>query len=1635
MVIKFTNLRLAIAIACSILWLGNIAFAQTTGPSAPTTTIQPTSQPSGEGRNVFRPGLVRIDFSISTSVPTNWEGELRLTRGEFADPVPLGTVASSPTDFLFSDSTKNTLALRTRTESTFCGVETTIFAPHDSRLEIRLRDCRQNKVLVKTVFVDRLIDSAIRIPLDQEGSEIEIVRAPADDLPLKIEVLRGVRQDVPIETTVFQPGDRIRITTLPRSSSRKLPNQFALTINVKSNGSQETFFSDSREISLSELQRLEAFVDDNVSTREAYEFSFLAPPTDGVFEATLELASVAESSTKSTFAFNPAKRRQETTVFAKRTIQGIVISPQVEKNESNENDNISIEDLRVESLLAIDPTNPSWYKAFSKHPVIPFYRPNVKGMSKGSNFFTSTSLDDSGIQDTSASENDPTVPKTFEEEPPIKFAYPNAAPETSSDDSRILLGQTPIAKNANGNSLGKNLLGFVPNLTNNGANQSSEEQLYCLRRWEKDRFQSFIRNLDQNKWGLVANLWEKPLSSGSSRAFDSNELAEFATPQSHFLRLESNRIDSDSTKSTGKESVSWEAYPIPIANPGVPHILEIEYPVNFPQKLGISVIEQGPSGGIFPSSFDTGLTTSAESLSDRGSNEVARFTTLFWPQTSTPIILMSNCSSETAAAYGQIRIYKADSIKNASVSSSLGRTFGLALTSPNICRQFSASKKASAFGLVGSEDWVSFEEAISRLLYYMTASNVDSTMAAFVSDGSALYPSQRLNPSPRYDGGIFLPTGGDSVRKDVLTASLALFTQRHKKLTPLVNLNAPLPELETKLASIRSHAVSQEEQASLEGIEWIGADGRKLIDSRLTEEGTGPYYNILHPEVEKEALAVVGELVNRCASFDCFDGLALDVGAGGWLALPDDVYYGMDDETIARFVRETSLQEVLSSRGERRVQELLLAKGVERYRYRAEFIRDNCLNEWIEWRIDALYRFYRQVRQTIANSRPDVRLYLVATNALDGPICKSMLYPSLTNGKKLREALRLVGLDPVRFSPETRKRKLTATSQVSYESGDPSSNKYDSLITLLRPELVSSTASFVQTALQDDLSDPDSISLFNGTQINSGSLFYHKPIPKPLYEFDELCPYRPAVVELQTLALPSGYENRRRFARTLAVEDSMCFFDGGDVVPVGQEETLHDWIYVFKSLPNVQFKTWTPKSDINNVTDSKTTQETPEEKTIQPLVVRYYRTEKETWLYLLNAAPFHLGVKLSAKKSPSASFEAFASIKHDRPNAYADSLDWNFTASPYDLVAIRIDDAKTTIDSIEVSRPAEICGSEGRLNAAVQDFVERILIARTGVSIELRNSDFEETPRNGSIVVENEEPDRLAGSANSNEKRTDRPNIFGLEPPKFNPFPFKRINESSVTSENSAPEANVDQSSIPGWRAFGPSDVEVTLDDETANNGQHSLRIASKGNVGGIICQPFTAPSTGRLCAQISFGIPVGVSELPLNVCLVGRYNGKPFSRRVSVGSAVLKRSQNLNQEDAENGIVWLRDVVLFDRLPLDGLEDLSLRFELCGSGSVWLDQIRLYKLAFTDAEQNELMKIINNAEFRVSQDRTLDVLFMLDGYWSKLLSEQIPEDSDLLAARPKRPVNASLLPEKEEENKQEEKGVFNRAFNRLKFW
>ena len=57
----------------------------------------------------------------------------------------------------------------------------------------------------------------------------------------------------------------------------------------------------------------------------------------------------------------------------------------------------------------------------------------------------------------------------------------------------------------------------------------------------------------------------------------------------------------------GREpDVSWQAYPLPVSRPGQPHILEVEYPGDVPQFLGISIIEPNAAGAVLPIGLDSG---------------------------------------------------------------------------------------------------------------------------------------------------------------------------------------------------------------------------------------------------------------------------------------------------------------------------------------------------------------------------------------------------------------------------------------------------------------------------------------------------------------------------------------------------------------------------------------------------------------------------------------------------------------------------------------------------------------------------------------------------------------------------------------------------------------------------------------------------------------------------------------------------------------------------------------------------------------------------------------------------------------------------------------------------------------------
>jgi hypothetical protein len=63
------------------------------------------------------------------------------------------------------------------------------------------------------------------------------------------------------------------------------------------------------------------------------------------------------------------------------------------------------------------------------------------------------------------------------------------------------------------------------------------------------------------------------------------------------------------------------------------------------------------------------------------------------------------------------------------------------------------------------------KEARNKALNAKVSANTKCTFA----DGSTIYPSEVLEPTPRYDTGVFFATGQDPRRKDALEVLFRLF--------------------------------------------------------------------------------------------------------------------------------------------------------------------------------------------------------------------------------------------------------------------------------------------------------------------------------------------------------------------------------------------------------------------------------------------------------------------------------------------------------------------------------------------------------------------------------------------------------------------------------------------------------------------------------------------------------------------------------------------------------------------------------------------------------------------------------------------------------------------------------------------
>lgn len=713
----------------------------------------------------------------------------------------------------------------------------------------------------------------------------------------------------------------------------------------------------------------------------------------------------------------------------------------------------------------------------------------------------------------------------------------------------------------------------------------------------------------------------------------------------------------------GNAGPSWQAYPLAIERPGTPHLLVVEYPSDVPQHLGISVVEPNSAGAVLPIGVDSGVYVADDTAGQEAKLQTHRI--LFWPRTKSPLVLLTYRAGFPAAVFRKIRVLVPNDAPSPSALDAAAplpaadeRLAASYFDRPLLPECFAAPGVLDAWSGQEVDDWETFYQAGTRLVEYLQYAGCNGAMIAVLADGSSIYPSPKLQPTPRYDTGLLGTAGRDPVRKDVLELLMRLFDRQGLRLLPALEFAAPLPELE---------AVRRQGGPAAVGLDLVGPDGGAWLEKNLPQRGLAPYYNPLDPRVQHAMLEAAREVVARYASHRAFAGLALQLTSQGYTVLPGPEW-GMDDETVRRFEMESGVH-------------VETGPGPERFAQREAFLLGEGRESWLKWRAATMTHFYDQLAEVVRSARPEARLYLAGAGLLDCPAAQLRLHPGL---------------------PQT-----TTVEHVIYELGvDAGALAEGDRIVLLRPRQIAPPGPLASRALALRLDAASELDrrLAGGTA--RGALLFHPPERLRVETFDEQNPLdaSPCYALLVSQAVPSGPLNRRRFAESIAALDPTAIFDGGWLLPLGQEDATRRMLTIFRQLPSGGFQTSLASR--------------------QPVVLRVRNAAGETHIYAVNQSPWPVKTVVQLDAPAGCTMQELGGAQHARtigPGGAGSA--WTIALEPWDLAAARFGDANVHIAGATIDVAAD---ARAALERQIDDLSNRAAsLANQPPLAVLDNPDFE----------------------------------------------------------------------------------------------------------------------------------------------------------------------------------------------------------------------------------------------------------------------------------------------------------------------
>ncbi len=638
----------------------------------------------------------------------------------------------------------------------------------------------------------------------------------------------------------------------------------------------------------------------------------------------------------------------------------------------------------------------------------------------------------------------------------------------------------------------------------------------------------------------------------------------------------------------------WQAIPINVGELGQPHVIEIEYLAAEETAIGVSLLQPDANGQVPNYGFDSGVQIE-KSLMPRSKNgiQTRRLRLTVWPETSSPYLLIANRHQTGKATIGSVEIKAGPDrlpAKDRAVPASDDNRKVMAFYEmPLFSENFGVLEKIDPLVSEPLDDWQFFYEGGTRFVEYLKSNGYGGAFVTVASDGSSIYPSQLLLPSPKHDTGVFFTNGQDPIRKDVLEMLFRMFEREGLVLVPTLALSGPLPEVESE----------RRRDGTSSNFDMYDLNGQRREFTKASNRL--PIYNPLNPLVQRSVRRIVSELSNRYASFQAFDGVSVICRPDTFTLLPGR-HWGYDALTIQRFIQSQSdLSGIPEEWAE--IQEILLGTHSD---------------QWVQWRAAQMRLWYQDLANEVRRAKPAGKLYLAPVDLYRNDETASAFSPSLHANPDFKKIMLYMGFDD----------QLSRDVAVRENQGE---------LVLLQPHRIAPGQSLASRRVDSHVENSDQAKQFFSNLNYPGDIFSHRATWAHFAQLEEQVPFgeqQSPLMRLQPMLQGNGL-SRQRFLQSIKNRDSRMLIDGGVTLSFGQASELEELMEVFARLPDAPF---------NDVLSERFPK--PE---LGHLAVRQLEFENETYFYVANASPWpnRVRLSLSGKTSPIETIESFSNSRFE----------------------------------------------------------------------------------------------------------------------------------------------------------------------------------------------------------------------------------------------------------------------------------------------------------------------------------------------------------------------------------------------------